>query len=83
MSDPAHNARAVQDADSFKMPVQLPIPSHKQIRDLGFDGDITRFPLSKDGFLRRCKLNGISPECVTNPAWYYAPNRFVQMEYNQ
>lgn len=62
------------------IPDPLPVPTDKQIRDIGFSGDITRFPLTRDGFIKRCEMNGVDPSAPPSPAWYYAPNPYVQME---
>lgn len=58
------------------------IPTEKEIRDCGFSGDITRFPLTEDGYLKRCEQNGVEPKKPPSAAWYYAPNSYVQRDLN-
>lgn len=67
----------------YELPNPLPVPTEEQIRKAGWSGDVTRFPLTKEGFLARCNYNGIGPEHVKNPAWFYAPNEYVQTQLNE
>ena len=60
----------------------LPIPTPEEIRASGWTGDVTRFPLTRQGFLNRCKNTGADPQNPPNAAWYYAPNEYVQKQLN-
>lgn len=66
----------------FTLPDPLPIPTPDEIRATGWSGDVTRFPLTREGVLARCQYNGIAPENIPNAAWYYAPNQYVQQKLN-
>jgi len=60
------------------LPKPLPLPTYEQVRECGWKGDVTRYPLTIIGVTRRCEANGVTSSQIKNPAWYYAPNEVVQ-----
>lgn len=64
-------------------PTILPIPTKQNIRDTGWKGDVTMFPLTETGYRKRCKYNGCNPDTPPNAAWFYAPNQLVQEALNK
>jgi len=59
-----------------------PAPTKDEVRAAGFSGDVTRFPLTWAGYVRRCQMNGVDPLKPPNNAWFYAPNACVQEQLN-
>lgn len=65
-----------------RIPNPLPVPTPEQVRATGWIGDVTRYPLTEQGIVTRCKHSGITPAQIPNAAWYYAPNEYVQKQLN-